>query len=539
MRGAAPDPALQGRRGRAAVGTPAPAPPSANGGPPDPSGARSGAARAGTGPGAASRKKPTLLARKPIADLHAEADSGILDRALGPLHLTALGVGAIIGAGIFVLTGQAAAQYAGPGIVISFVLAGIACGLAGLCYAEFASLIPVAGSAYTYAYATLGELLAWIIGWDLILEYSLGAATVAVGWSGYLVSFLRDVGLAVPARLAAASGSTVTLPDGSTATALFNAPAAFVVLLVTVLLVVGIRESARANAGVVMVKLAVIVLFIGVGSFFVSPANWSPLVPANTGSFGEFGWSGLLRGAGVIFFAYIGFDAVSTAAQEARNPQRDMPIGIMASLVVCTILYIAMALVLTGIVHYSRLGVPDPIAVGIDATGLVWMRPVIKLGALAGLSSVILVMLLAQPRIFFTMSRDGLLPPVFSRVHPRFRTPWITTIVTGAVVAVVAAIFPIGVLGELVSIGTLLAFVLVCLGIVALRRSRPDLPRPFRTPGSPWVPIAGALACLYLMAGLPLETWARLIGWLALGMAIYFAYGRRSAARLRDAREPA
>ncbi|HEY8470450.1 MAG TPA: amino acid permease [Longimicrobiales bacterium] len=476
---------------------------------------------------------------KTLEELQSEAAAGTLRRALGPLNLTTLGIGAIIGAGIFVLTGQAAAQYAGPAIVLSFVLAAVACALAGLCYAEFASMIPVAGSAYTYAYATLGELFAWIIGWDLILEYSLGAATVSVGWSGYVVSFLRDIGIHLPPQLTAATGSTVTLADGSTVTALFNLPAALVVLLATTLLILGIRESATANAVVVVIKVAVILLFVAFGFSFVQPENWRPFIPENTGTMGEFGWSGVLRGAGVIFFAYIGFDAVSTAAQEARNPQKDIPIGILASLAICTVLYIAVSAVLTGIVPYRELLVPDPMAVGIDATGLTWLRPLIKLGAIAGLSSVILVMMLGQTRVFYAMSRDGLLPSAFSNIHPRFKTPYITTALTGVAVAVAGGLFPIGILGELVSIGTLLAFVIVCAGILVLRRTAPDVPRPFRVPGSPVVPILGLLACFYLMAGLPWPTWERLLVWLVVGMVIYWSYGRRNAARVREERRAA
>ena len=471
--------------------------------------------------------------RKSIAQLQEEAAAGTLRRALGPTQLTTLGVGAIIGAGIFVLTGQAAAQYAGPAIVLSFVVSAFACAMAGLCYAEFASMIPVAGSAYTYSYATMGELLAWIIGWDLILEYSLGSATVAVGWSGYVVSFLRDVGIHIPAQLTAPFGQAVTALDGSTVTALFNLPAAVIVLLVTALLVIGIRESARTNAVIVAIKVTVVLLVIAFGAAYVNRANWTPLVPPNTGEFGHLGWSGMLRGAGVIFFAYIGFDAVSVAAQEARNPQRDMPIGIMASLVICTILYILVSGVMTGIVPYTQLNVADPMAVVIDATPLTWLRPFVKLGAIAGLTSVILVMLLAQPRIFYTMAHDGLLPPVFGRIHPRFRTPHITTILTGLVVATVSGLLPISILGELVSIGTLFAFVLVCIGVAVLRRTMPDVPRPFRTPLVPLVPILGVLTCLAQMVFLPWPTWERLLIWLAAGLLIYFAYGIRNAERTR------
>lgn len=476
-----------------------------------------------------------LFWRKSVTQLRADAASGQLRRALGPIQLTTLGIGAIIGAGIFVLTGQAAAQHAGPAIVLSFVLAGIACAFAGLCYAEFASMIPVAGSAYTYAYATMGEFLAWIIGWDLILEYSLGAATVAVGWSGYIVSFLHDIGIEFPAQWASPMGVDVTLADGSIVQGIFNVPAAVIALLVTALLIVGIKESASTNSIIVLIKVTVVLLFIAFGVSYINPDNWKPFVPEATGIRGEYGWGGIVMGAGVVFFAYIGFDAVSVAAQEAKNPQRDMPTGILASLAICTVLYIAVSLVLTGIVPYTNLNVPDPMAVGINSTGLTWLRPFIKLGAIAGLSSVILVMVMAQPRIFYSMARDGLLPPVFKKIHPRFRTPHVTTALTGVAVALAAGIFPIGALGHMVSIGTLLAFVIVCLGVLVLRYREPELERPFRTPGMPVVPILGAVFCFYLMYGLPGITWIRLFIWLAIGLAIYFLYGGRAAARARAA----
>jgi APA family basic amino acid/polyamine antiporter len=475
----------------------------------------------------------SLFTKKPLAALLADAEATPLRRVLGPVHLTMLGIGAIIGSGIFVLTGVVAAQHAGPALVLSMIFAGIACTFAGLCYAEFASMIPVAGSAYTYAYATLGEIFAWMFGWDLILVYSLSASTVAVGWSGLVVSLLNDLGLALPPQLTAATGTSIALADGSTVTALFNLPAVLVVVAVSALLVVGIRESAGANAAIVIVKVLVLLLFIGFGAAYVRPENWRPFIPENTGTFGEFGWSGILRGAGIIFFAYIGFDAVSTAAQEAKNPQRDLPIGILASLAVCTLLFIATALVLTGIVPYTRLNVAAPVALAIDETQLGWLRPLIKLGAIAGLSSVILVLLMAQPRIFMAMSRDGLLPPLFSRIHARFRTPAITTVLTGIVVAIAAGLLPISVLSQLVAMGTLLAFAIVCGAVLVLRRTAPDLARPFRTPGSPWVPLAGVAACLYLMVGLPLSTWERLVIWLVIGLAIYFAYSRARAAVVR------
>ena len=504
-----------------------------------------------------------LFTTKSMSTLMAEASSDTehgLKRVLGPLNLTTLGVGGIIGAGIFVLTGQAAAQHAGPAIVLSFLLAGAACAFAGLCYAEFASMIPIAGSAYTYAYATLGELFAWFIGWELVLEYAMGAATVAVGWSGYVVSFLRGFGIHLPPQIIGSPGTEyvfmsqeilnqahLAIPVGwhaittvasdlaqiglrpdalQHATAIFNLPAMVIVGLVTALLVVGIQESATVNAIIVIIKVGIILVVIAVGFAFVKAGNWHPFIPKNTGTFGEFGLSGVLRGAGLIFFAFIGFDAVSTAAQEAKNPQRDMPIGILGSLIICTALYILVSLVLTGVVSYTKLAVPDPIAVVIDAMGIPWLAKVVKLGAIAGLSSVVLVLLLGQPRIFFSMSKDGLLPPLFAKLHPRFRTPYKTTIVTGIAVAVVAGLAPIGRLAQLVSIGTLSAFVIVCAGILVLRARHPELPRPFRTPGVPVVPLLGIGFCLYLMSGLAGSTWAALLIWLVIGMSIYFFYGR-------------
>ena len=469
-----------------------------------------------------------LLRRKSVTQLQADAlTDQRLKRALGATNLTALGIGAIIGTGIFVLTGTVAAQNAGPAVVLSFVLAGVASIFAALCYSEFASLVPMAGSAYTYGYATLGELFAWIIGWDLILEYALGAVTVSIGWSGYVVSFLHDIGIQIPAELSAARGTLVTLADGTQVTAIFNLPAVIIIAIVTLLLVVGIRESANVNNVIVFVKVAVVLLFIFGAVHAVNPANWHPFIPPSTGVRGHFGWSGVTQGAGIVFFAYIGFDAVSTAAQEAKNPQRDMPIGIIGSLLICTVLYIAVSAVATGIVPYLQLDVPDPIAVAADHAGLGWMSAAIKLGAIAGLSSVILVMLLGQSRIFWTMADDGLLPKFVSRVHPKFRTPWITTILTGIVVAFFAALFTVREAGSLVSIGTLLAFMIVSIGVLVLRIREPHLPRTFKTPAVWVVAPLGALSALYLMIALPWRTWERLIIWFVIGMVIYFFYGVR------------
>ncbi len=469
-----------------------------------------------------------LFRRKSVTALQSEAESDhSLKRSLGPLALTMLGIGAIIGTGIFVLTGTVAAQNAGPAVVLSFVLAGFASIFAALCYSEFAALVPMAGSAYTYGYATLGEFVAWIIGWDLVLEYALSATTVAIGWSGYVVSFLKDIGIVIPAHFAAARGTMVTLADGSQTMALFNVPAVLIVALVTGLLVVGIKESANVNSVIVIIKVAVVILFIALAAQAINPANWHPFIPPNTGAREHFGYTGIVAGAGVVFFAYIGFDAVSTAAQEAKNPQRDMPIGIITSLVVCTVLYIIVAGIATGVLPYAQLDVPDPIAKVADAAGLKWISSVIKLGAIAGLSSVILVQLMGQSRVFYSMSKDGLLPPFVNRVHPRFRTPYITSIVTGIAVSIPAGFLTVREAGSLVSIGTLLAFAIVSIGVLVLRVREPDLHRPFRAPAIWLVAPLGAGSAFYLMYYLPLRTWERLIIWLLIGFVVYFAYGYR------------
>jgi len=469
-----------------------------------------------------------LLATKSIAELHEQESTGNqLRRALGATQLTLLGIGGIIGTGIFVLTGTAAANYAGPALALSFIVAGLGCTFAGLCYAEFAAMIPVSGSAYSYSYATLGEGIAWFIGWNLVLEYLFAVATVSVGWSGYAISLLEQLHIHLPPAL-----TNAPLDQGIDALhwvrtgAIINVPAMAIVAGIATICYIGIKQSATFNAFIVAIKVTVVVLFIVFGVSFINTANWHPFIPPNTGHFGAFGWSGIMAASGVIFFAYIGFDAISTAAQETKNPQRDMPIGILASLVICTILYVITATVLTGMVSYKQLDVSAPVALAIDQyPGLHWLGIPVKLGAVCGMTSVMLVMTIAQARIFFAMARDGLLPPFFGRVHPRFRTPSTGTIVTGASAAVIGGLFPVRILGELVSIGTLAAFVTVCLGVLVLRRTRPDLPRPFRTPYPWFVCIAGAIVCGAMMLSLGLSTWIRLVVWTGFGVIIYACYG--------------
>jgi len=475
-----------------------------------------------------------LLARKtdfgPGDDLH---EGPSLKRTLGPWGLTALGIGAVIGGGIFVITGQAAAEHAGPAILLSFVIAAICCSFTALCYAEFATLIPMSGSSYSYAYATLGELVAWFIGWNMVLEYGVSASAVAVSWTGYFVSLLDHIGIHLPAVL---TNAPLGYADGHLVHtgALFNLPAVAIVLALTWLCYIGIRESSGVNTFMVFLKVGLIVIVIAAGWHYVDPSNWHPFIPENQGP-EKYGWSGIMRAATLVFFSYIGFEATSTAAQEAKNPQRDLPIGTLTSLAICTVLYIAMAAVLTGLLPYAQLGTAEPVVTAVKAhAALGWLRWLVEIGALIGLSSVILVMLIAQPRIFMIMGRDGLLPPVFAKIHPKYRTPHINTLITGAGIALLAAVFPLDVLGDLVSMGTLIAFVAVCLGVMILRKTRPDLPRTFRVPVAPLTCTLGVLSCLLLLYFENWYQWLLLGIWTVLGFIIYFTYGYRRS-KLRKA----
>ena len=472
----------------------------------------------------------SLFRTKPVAAVMdgdaAGSGEHTLKRALTARHLILLGIGAVIGAGIFVMTGNAAANYAGPAIILSFVMAGVACALAGLCYAEFAAMLPVSGSAYSYSYATLGELVAWFIGWNLILEYTFAAATVAVGWSGYFTGLLDSLGLSMPAALANAPLTVVNGKPVLTG-AIINLPAVAICIAVAALCYRGITQSATVNAVVVLIKVGVILVFMAFTFQFIDTSNWHPFIPEPQGP-GHFGFDGVVRGASVVFFAYIGFDAVSTAAQEAKNPQRDMPIGILGSLFICTLIYIAMSAVMTGIMPYNLLGTPRPVATALEHyPSLLWLKSIVEIGAIVGLTSVILVMMLGQPRIFYSMARDGLLPPLFGRIHPEYRTPHVGTVIVGATAVILSGLLPIGVLGDLVSMGTLLAFATVCIGVLILRRTRPDLPRAFRVPAAPVVCILGAAACLYLFFPAFMANWHWMSIWIITGFVIYFAYSRR------------
>lgn len=472
-----------------------------------------------------------LRATKHPHAAHAEAEGLSLHRTLGPWGLTALGIGAVIGGGIFVITGKAAAEHAGPAIMLSFVLAAICCTFCALAYAEFAAMVPVSGSAYTYTYATLGELSAWFIGWMLILEYGVSASAVAVSWTGYFLSLLQHFNITLPEALVQAPLDAKLRPTGAIA----NLPAAAIVLLLTWLCYVGIRKSSAMNMAMVLLKSGLIVLVIVVGWKYVNPELWTPFIPESQGH-GKYGWEGVLRGASMVFFAYIGFEAVSVAAQESHKPQKDMPIGMMASLAICTVLYIGMAAVMTGLAPYYTLGTDEPVVTAIAAhPALNWLRVVVEVGALVGLSSVVLVMIIGQPRIFMIMARDGLLPPVFTKIHPKYRTPHINTVITGIGIALLAALFPLDILGDMTSMGTLIAFASVCLGVLVLRRTQPDLPRPFRIPFAWPICISGILSCLVLLSTMTAHNWMLMAIWTGIGFAIYFAYGYKYS-KLRKAR---
>jgi len=473
------------------------------------------------------------MIRKSIEGLQqeaAETGANSLKRTLSATSLVAMGIGVIIGAGLFSLTGIAAANNAGPAVTLSFIIAAVGCAFCALCYAEFASMVPVAGSAYTYAYATLGELFAWIIGWDLVLEYSVGAATVSISWSQYLVRFLSKYHFYFPAELTASPFEHVTLVNGSSVQGWINLPAVLIIVFITAILIRGTKGSALFNIIVVSLKIGVVVVFIALGWNYINPDNYVPYIPANTGTFGEFGISGIFRGAGVVFFVFIGFDIIATMAQETKNPKRNMPIGIIGSLVICTLLFGLFSFVMTGLAHYTEFkNSAAPVAIAIEKTPFYWMSQAIIMAIIIGYTSVILVDLLGQSRVFFSMSRDGLLPKLFAEVHPKFRTPYKGNIILCIFISLFAGLVPIGVVGEMTSIGTLLAFVMVCLGVMILRRRQPDLPRAFRTPWVPVVPILGIITCVAMMVSLPQGTWIRLIVWLVIGLAVYFFYGKKNS----------
>lgn len=470
----------------------------------------------------------SLWRTKSIEFLEAEANAGPekLERSLGAWSLILLGIGAVIGAGLFSITGIAAAQNAGPAIVLSFLIAAVGCTFSGLCFSELAAMIPISGGAYSYTYATMGEFIAWMIGWALILEYAMGAALVSISWSAYMISFLQDVGIHFPTALTASAWQTTTLPDGSEVHGIINLPPLIIICLISTLLILGVDKSAKVNAVLVAIKVAVVLIFIGLGFHYIQESHYVPFIPPNTGVFGEFGWSGVFRAAGIVFLAYVGFDAVSTVAQEVRRPQRDLPIGIIGSLLICTILFVLFSLVLVGLVHYTELNVAAPVAAAINQTPYLWLNGLIKCAIIAGLTSVMLVLLLGQSRIFFTMSKDGLLPLCFSIVHHRFHTPWVASGVLMLVVGLFAAFAPLSLVGHLTSIGTLLAFAIVCGSVLVLRKTRPELKRPFRTPWVPLIPLLGIATCLLLMLSLGWATWLRLGVWLLIGLCIYFFYGK-------------
>lgn len=467
-----------------------------------------------------------IFSKKPL--VAAESDSTItLKRSLSSLDLIFLGMGVVIGAGLFSITGIAAANHAGPAIVLSFIIAAIGCALAGLCYCEMATMIPIAGSVYTYSYITMGEFVAWTIGWSLVLEYAIGAAAVSISWSGYLVSILQEYNIPFSPRLVSSPWQSVTLKDGTIVYGLLNLPALLIIVAISGLLIRGIRESAIVNSVMVVIKVIIIVVFIGVGFFYIDPNNYIPFIPPNTGHFGEFGFSGIMRAAGVVFFAYVGFDSISTAVQETKNPQKSIPLGILGSLAICTLFYILFSLVMTGLVKYTELDVSAPVSVAIDKMPFPLLQNLIDLAILCGLTSVILVLLLGQSRIFYVMSKDGLLPPLFSHLHAKFRTPWICNLVLMILVGLFGSFAPLSVLGHMTSLGTLLAFVIVCGCVLIFRYKNPEAPRSFKVPLVPYVPILGIIVCLSMMVSLGLDNWLRLLAWMILGWIIYFGYSQR------------